>query len=75
MDSDEAEELVPAARAGDGVAVERLVRRFQDLAVACAFGWLGDLDQAPDSAQEAFVVALGRLDQLQDPRAFPGWFR
>ena len=28
-----------------------------------------------DVVQEAFISALGRLDDLRNPEAFPGWFR
>jgi DNA-directed RNA polymerase specialized sigma24 family protein len=36
---------------------------------------LGDFHLAEDAAQEAFVHAHARLEQLQSPAAFPQWFR
>jgi RNA polymerase sigma factor (sigma-70 family) len=56
-------------------AFGELVRRFQDMAFACAFAVLGDTYLAQDTAQEAFVVAWQKLAQLREPAAFPGWFK
>jgi RNA polymerase sigma factor (sigma-70 family) len=56
-------------------AFGRIVRRFQDLALACAYARLRDRALAEDAAQDAFVVAWERLGQLRDPEAFPGWIR
>jgi RNA polymerase sigma factor (sigma-70 family) len=52
-----------------------LVRRFQDMAYACAYAVLGDFHLAEDAAQEAFISAWQKLGQLREPEAFPGWFR
>jgi RNA polymerase sigma factor (sigma-70 family) len=66
--------LVEAARAGSPDAWRVLVERFQDLAVALAYGRLGEMEAARDASQEAFGLAFGHLDELADPAAFPGWF-
>jgi RNA polymerase sigma-70 factor (ECF subfamily) len=65
--------LVEAARRGDVDAWPALIDRFEDLAVASAVGLCGDLDEAPDIAQEAFVLAFRHLAALEDPAAFPAW--
>ena len=52
-----------------------LVRRFQDMAYACAYARLGDFYLAEEAAQEAFISAWQKLDQLREPAAFAGWFR
>lgn len=52
-----------------------IVTRFQDMAFACAYAVLRDFWLAQDVAQEAFIIAWRKLDQVQDPDAFPGWFR
>ena len=62
----------PAARRE---AFGELVIRFQDMAFACAFAVLGDAYLAQDTAQEAFVIAWQKLEQLREPAAFPGWFK
>ena len=64
-----------AARAEKAHAFGEVVRRFQDLAFACAYAVLGDFHLAEDAAQEAFVVAWRHLDQLRAPAAFPGWLK
>jgi RNA polymerase sigma factor (sigma-70 family) len=56
-------------------AFGELVAGFQDMAFACAYGVLGDFYLAEDAAQEAFITAWQRLDQLRAPEAFPGWLR
>jgi RNA polymerase sigma-70 factor (ECF subfamily) len=56
-------------------AFEEVVRRFQDLAVGCACAHLRDPALAEDAAQDAFLLAWERLEQLRQPAAFPGWIR
>ena len=56
-------------------AYGRLVERFRDMACGYAYSILGDFHLAEDMAQEAFIVAFGKLGQLGQPEAFPGWFR
>ncbi|MBP8003120.1 MAG: sigma-70 family RNA polymerase sigma factor [Chloroflexi bacterium] len=75
------ESLVIRARSQNGTRQERheafgqLVSRFQEMAVHVAYGVLGDLILAQDAVQEAFVWAYQNLDQLREPKAFPGWFK
>ncbi len=45
------------------------------MAYACAYAALGNFSLAEEAAQEAFVTAGERLDQLRDAAAFPGWLR
>jgi RNA polymerase sigma factor (sigma-70 family) len=66
---------VRAAQAEKGEAFGEIVGRFQDMAFGCAYAVLGDSYLAEDAAQEAFVSAWRNLDQLREPRAFPGWFK
>src|SRR5437899_305534 len=65
--------LVGAVQRGDASAWPALIDRFEDIAVASAVGLCGDLDEAPDIAQEAFVLAFRHITGLQDPGAFPAW--
>ena len=73
--------LVLKARDSDSPLVEQqeafceLVRMFQDMAFAAGYAVLGDFYLAEDAAQEAFISAWQKLSQLQQPEAFPGWFR
>jgi DNA-directed RNA polymerase specialized sigma24 family protein len=44
-----------------------IVNRFQDMAYACAYAVLRDFWLAEDVAQEAFITAWQKLDQLRKP--------
>ncbi len=66
-----------AAKAGQGShwAAEQLIRRYQERAYAVAFRMSGgDEDQARDTAQDAFVKALGRIDRFRGQSSFYTWF-
>ena len=73
--------LVVKARDSNATLAEKhqafceLVSMFQDMAYACAYAVLGDFYLAEDAAQEAFISAWQKISQLQQPEAFPGWFR
>jgi RNA polymerase sigma factor (sigma-70 family) len=56
-------------------AFEAIVRRFEPLVRACTYARLRDPALAEDAAQDAFLLAWQRLDQLREPAAFPGWIR
>lgn len=64
-----------ATLAEQHLAFGELVRIFQDMAYAAAYAKLGDFSLAQDAAQEAFISAWQRLQQLRQAEAFPGWFR
>jgi len=66
-------ELVRRARRGDPGAFEPLARRHMRAAYAVALAVLGRPADAEDVAQEAFVVAIERLDRCRDPDRFSGW--
>jgi len=72
---EEVRSLVERSHGGDLEAFGRLVGRFQDMAHGYAYAILGDFHLAEDAAQEAFVEAYHSLAGLNDPAAFPGWFR
>jgi RNA polymerase sigma factor (sigma-70 family) len=67
--------LVRRAQHGDIEAFGRVVERFQRMACAVAYPIVGDLHLAEDVAQEAFLEAYQGLPRLQEPAAFPAWFR
>lgn len=56
-------------------AFGELVHLFQDMAYSVAYGTLDDFHLAQDAVQEAFVTAYRQLQQLREPKAFPGWFK
>jgi len=71
----ELSELVKAAQSGDSEAYDALIQRFQQMAYATAYRYLGDHHLAQDLVQEASLEAFVHLPQLKEPDAFPGWFR
>lgn len=71
----ELSELVEAAQSGDSEAYDALIQRFQQMAYATAYRYLGDHHLAQDLVQEAALEAFVHLPQLKEPGAFPGWFR
>jgi len=66
-------ELVRRARRGVPEAFEELARRHLRAAYAVALAVLGRPSDAEDVAQEAFVVAIERLEQCREPDRFSGW--
>lgn len=64
-----------ADRAEREEAFNQLIIRFQDAAQSWAYRMLNDENLAQDAAQEAFIAAYEKIDQLQDPAAFPAWLK
>lgn len=69
------ESLLQRTLAGELEAFGLIVRRFQDMAYGYAYSILGDFHLAQDAAQDAFIDAYRRLNELRTPDAFPGWLR
>lgn len=68
-------DLVTRAKAGDLHAFARLVEATQVMACAVAQGILRNPDLAQDAAQEAYLRAFRRLQDLEEPAAFISWLR
>ena len=66
-------QLVHRAQAGEAEAFAELVRRYQRRAVSVAYRLLGNIEDASDVSQDAFVRAYRSLSQLEDPSRFGGW--
>ena len=66
-------DLVRRARRGDEHAFGALVERYQRPAYAVALSVTGRHEDAEDAAQEAFLVALDRLEECRSPDRFGGW--
>ena len=66
-------ELVRGARRGEERSFGLLVERYQRAAYAVAYSVTGRREDAEDAAQEAFLVALQRLDECRNPDRFAGW--
>ena len=68
-------ERIKQVLAGDTQAFDDLVLEHQKSAHIYAYSLLRDHHLAQDAVQEAFVAAYQSLAQLQNPSAFPSWFR
>ena len=66
-------ELVKAFQAGDRDAFELLVREHQNLVTSIAFAHLADLQQSEDTAQNTFLIAWQKQDELREPSKFASW--
>jgi RNA polymerase sigma factor (sigma-70 family) len=66
--------LVALARTGDRAAFGRLIEDHLTAARRVALAAVGQPMDADEAVQEASVAAWIRLDALQDPAAFRGWF-
>jgi RNA polymerase sigma-70 factor (ECF subfamily) len=66
--------LVEGARQGDPAAFDALARRHMRRAFSVAYRLLGHREDAEDLVQEAFMVALKKLDTFESGRPFAPWF-
>ena len=60
--------------AGEPEVFESLVRKYNRLGGAIAFGILGDFHLAEDVVQDAFITAFRALSSLREPGKFRFWF-
>lgn len=68
-------ELVTAAQDDDNEAFGALVNRFERMVQAVCWQRLRNHAEAQEAAQEVFIKAFEKLQQLHEPAAFPGWLR
>ncbi len=66
-------ELVARVRAGDRRAADRLLERYLRACRAVALAVTGSEADADDACQDAFVAAMERIDDCNDPARFGGW--
>lgn len=52
-----------------------LIKRYQSLVFGVAFHMLGNVEDARDVAQDVFIRAFTRLDQVRDPARMGAWLR
>ena len=66
-------DLLDRCRAGDELAWEALVRRFQARVHGLALLYLGDREEARDCAQDVFVRVYRHLDDCREADGFLPW--
>jgi RNA polymerase sigma-70 factor, ECF subfamily len=65
--------LIKAFQKGDKEAFDELVIRHKDRIFNLCYRFLGDYEEANDSAQEAFVKAYGSISSFRLESAFSTW--
>ncbi len=68
-------ELVRAAQRGDQDAFGQLFERYRVGIVALAMRRVRNADEAEELAQDVFIQAMQKIQQLRVPEAFGGWLR
>ncbi|WP_146530184.1 RNA polymerase sigma factor [Novipirellula artificiosorum] len=68
-------QLVIAAQGGDRDAFGALFERYRSGIVALAMRRVRNADEAEELAQDVFIQAMQKIDQLRVPEAFGGWLR
>jgi RNA polymerase sigma-70 factor, ECF subfamily len=67
-------QLIEKARGGDTRSFSALVELHQERAVHAAYSFTGNLEDARDLAQEAFVKAYEKLEGFHSESSFYTWF-
>ena len=68
-------ELVARMQSGDREAFDHLVNRYRHMVYGLGYHLSHDFKVAQDLAQDTFVQAFIKLDQLRAPDRFSGWLR
>ena len=68
-------DLVRDAQAGDRDAFGQLFERYRPGIVALAMRRVRNADEAEELAQDVFIQAMQKIEQLRVPEAFGGWLR
>jgi len=66
-------QMVEAARRGEPAAWNGIVMRLQRRVFSAALAATGDIDEADDVTQEAFVRLFERMEKIREPEAIGGW--
>ena len=67
--------LLKRCKKGDRKSQELLYRRFSGAMYGLCLQYASSEEDAQDVLQDGFVKVFAKLDQVRDPRAFPGWIR
>jgi RNA polymerase sigma-70 factor (ECF subfamily) len=73
MHDESLRQILDAAKNGDRRAWNELVMRFQRRVFAAALAATGDMDEADEVTQEAFVRLFGKISSIKQAEAVGGW--
>lgn len=66
-------DLIEKCKQGSIDAFEQVVNRYQQYAFKIAYGILGNVGDAEDMVQEAFITVHRQINSLREGGAFPTW--
>lgn len=69
------QQWIERVQQGDAEAFRELSGHVRGMAYVVAYDMLSDVQLAEDAVQEALLEAYMNLGSLQEPAAFPGWFK
>lgn len=67
--------LIRGCRKGDPGSQEKLYRQFSAAMYGLCLQYASSEEDAQDILQDGFVKVFRKIDQVKDPKAFPGWIR
>jgi RNA polymerase sigma-70 factor (ECF subfamily) len=67
--------LLKGCKKGRARSQEALYRRFASAMYGLCLQYASSEEDAQDILQEGFIKVFGKLDQVRNPEAFPGWIR
>jgi RNA polymerase sigma factor (sigma-70 family) len=73
--ADKLEILLNGCRKGNPKCHEALYKRFAAAMYGICLQYASSEEDAQDIMQEGFIKVFGKLDQVSNPAAFPGWIR
>ena len=66
-------ELISSFNSGDGKAFDRLVLKYRDMVFNLCYRFLGNYEEADDSAQETFIKVYRSLKNFRFESSFSTW--
>ena len=67
--------LIKGCKKGKTSSQEQLYRQFSGAMYGLCLQYTSDEDDAKDILQDGFVKVFKKIDQVKEPKAFPGWIR
>lgn len=67
--------LINGCKKGKSRSQEQLYRQFSGAMYGLCLQYASDEDDAKDILQDGFVKVFQKIDQVKEPKAFPGWIR
>jgi len=73
--ADQLEILIRGCKRGNASSQEKLYKLFSAAMYGLCLQYASDEDDAKDILQDGFVKVFQKMDQVKNPKAFPGWIR